>query len=527
MVPHARKLTLLATCAFLAACGGGGGGGSDSSQGRLQVINFKYPGGNTLLNGPTVLSATATSGLEVSYRTGTPATCTVAGNQLTLVSAGECLVIASQGGGAGSDNVKWAAADDVSQLFNVLKKAQVPAGAPTSAVLLAASDTVDLPKVTDGNLPVTYASTSPGVCTVNASTLTLKSTGICTLLATAPEDAQHAALSAAGMIVVDATPPMLVQTSGKVQHVTLASVNAGGQALSYVSATPSVCAVNGRDLQLLAKGSCQLTASAAGGSGWTDSVAVDPRFFSTGFNAALKRTAEYGEINFSAGMPLSSWCDPADAFCKLDVTAASSTFSYDFKAATKKDWTGKADWSYYNYDIGAPRTKVTAADGSASYDWKSFDVATEAALYITLGVNRPLYQASSDFYVRIRTNHFNKKSDGGDCYVTASVHLHPTSENLKTYRIPLSDFAVTNKCELASLPQTEGWMFDWGVSAESKAAALADIRQYGIRALEFAPGGGMNLSKPTPNADGSIPPVTDANYTLSTSVTVYGPIAVQ
>ena len=148
-------------------------------------------------------------------------------------------------------------------------------------------------------------------------------------------------------------------------------------------------------------------------------------------------------------------------------------------------------------------------------------------MFLTLSVNPELLAAQGDVFVRIRTNHFQKKaSDGSDCYVTVSAHLHPTSSDPTSYVIPLNEFAVTNKCEIADLPQTEGWMFDWGVSAESKAAALAEIRAHGIRALEFS-AGAVNLSKPTPNADGSVPGPNDPAYTLSTNITVYGPITVQ
>jgi hypothetical protein len=44
----------------------------------------------------------------------------VSGDQLTLVSAAECLVVASQPGGKSADGRTWAAADETSQLFNVL-----------------------------------------------------------------------------------------------------------------------------------------------------------------------------------------------------------------------------------------------------------------------------------------------------------------------------------------------------------------------------------------------------------------------
>lgn len=206
LVPHTRKLSLLAACALLAACGGGGSGGG-GAEGRLQVIEFKYPGGNTLLNGPTVLSATASSGLEVSFRSGTPATCTVSGKQLTLVSAGECLVIASQPGGTGSDGLKWAAADDTSQLFNVLKHAQVVAFTPPDYVLSAATTSVPLSATADSGLPVTFTSDTPAICSISGSTLKLLAKGSCAVSAAQAGNENYAAQTAQRFIAVD---PLLV-----------------------------------------------------------------------------------------------------------------------------------------------------------------------------------------------------------------------------------------------------------------------------------------------------------------------------
>ena len=98
-------LTQVAACAILVACGGGGDSEGNSG-GRMQAISFKYPGGSMLLDGPVTLSATATSGLPVTFQSTTPTTCTVSGNQLTLVSAGESRVAAKQSGGAGATGVQ-------------------------------------------------------------------------------------------------------------------------------------------------------------------------------------------------------------------------------------------------------------------------------------------------------------------------------------------------------------------------------------------------------------------------------------
>ena len=170
LVPQARKLTVIAACALLAACGGGGGGESEGSEGRYQAISFKYPGGKSLSDGPTTLSATATSGLPVAFRSATPTVCTVAGDQVTLLTAKDCLIVASQPGGVGSDGTKWAAADDTSQLFVVLKRAQRPV-VPVSILLRTASASVTLSDKTDGGLPATYMSTTPESCTVSGTTL--------------------------------------------------------------------------------------------------------------------------------------------------------------------------------------------------------------------------------------------------------------------------------------------------------------------------------------------------------------------
>lgn len=522
-----RALTLMATCAMLAACGGGGDteGGSG---GRLQVIEFAYPGGAMLLDGPVTLHAVASSGLPVSFEATTPTICTVSGDQLTLVSAGECRVVARQEGGTTPDGVLWAAADETSQLFNVLKRSQLPV-LPVGIVLRASSENFTLSATTDAGLAATYTSSTPTVCTVSGNTLTVLGQGACQLGVTAPEDDTYAAMTGSAIIPVGPTPPFVVQSQGEMQSVVLGTTDADGGALTYASTTPAVCEVVGGELRLTAKGSCKVTVSKDGSASDNFVVSVDPRFFATGFNVAANRTAEFGEINSYAGVPLASWCGGATpSYCNLTVTGFSSTFGFDIKPASHPDWTGSTDswWAYYGYEIGAPRRRVTDASGNATYEWLPFDVKTEESLFVTLSQNQTQFDGGGDMFVRIMTNHAQQRADGSTCYVTVSVHLHPASAAPTGYLIPLQDFAVTDKCGIADLPQTEGWMFDWGVTAESKAAALAEIRAHGIRALAFSPGS-INLTRPTPNPDGSLPAPTDPAYTLSTDITVYGPITVQ
>ena len=201
MVPHPRRLTILAASALLAACGGGGGG--DASGGLMQSISVAYPGGATLMAGPVTLKATTTSGLPVTYKSNTPATCTVSGDQLTLVSAGECSYTASQPGGTSEDGRRWAAADDMSQLFTVLKHPQVITFAPPDYVLSANATSVTLSATSDAGLPVTFTADTPANCSITGDQLKLLGKGTCAVTATQAGNSNYASQLVQRFVAVD------------------------------------------------------------------------------------------------------------------------------------------------------------------------------------------------------------------------------------------------------------------------------------------------------------------------------------
>lgn len=164
---------------FLAACGGGGGGGSDG--GAVQAVDFKFPGGETVAIPPDVatvtLVATASSGLPVTFSSNTPDTCTVSGDTLSLLKAGECSVTATQAGGDG-----YAPASS-SQLFVIPKRPQLisfinPGWQPL--------DSEPVPLIAASNLdrPITFTSSTPDVCSVSGSSMLKLANGMCIITAT-------------------------------------------------------------------------------------------------------------------------------------------------------------------------------------------------------------------------------------------------------------------------------------------------------------------------------------------------------
>ncbi len=104
-----------------------------------QTINFTQPANAVLAGGAVTLTATAGSGLAVSFASTIPSSCTVSNSTVTLVSVGSCAITASQTG-----NATYAAATPVTRTFSVL----APANLVTLAVGTSsgsAGRTVELP----------------------------------------------------------------------------------------------------------------------------------------------------------------------------------------------------------------------------------------------------------------------------------------------------------------------------------------------------------------------------------------------
>jgi hypothetical protein len=212
-----------ACSALLAGCGGGGDSGSGSP---AQSLDFPYPGARYLANAPAPLSATASSGLAVTFSSNTPAVCTVTDGNLVPVSPGECSITATQGGSSA-----FAAATPAQQLFMVLKHPQAITFASPGFQALGTAP-VSLAASADSGLAVSLSSGSPDVCTVNGATLTLVASGQCTITATQPGDSNYDAAAPATVVfpVGDAPPPVLTILSG---FKSTSSSNEGGAVDGY------------------------------------------------------------------------------------------------------------------------------------------------------------------------------------------------------------------------------------------------------------------------------------------------------
>ena len=233
-----------------------------------QQISFD-PVPGTTVGVPIVLTASSwtkgkdsPTGLAVSYTSQSRRVCMVSGATVVPRAGGQCVIIASQEG-----NVQYLPAEPVRQEFPVARASQtVSFMPPTSATI---DKLVTLTATASSWLPVTYASSTPDVCTVTGATLTPTAAGTCTVTASQPGNAQYApADSMSGSFPVEKIPQtisFIPPGSATVDRtVILTGTASSGLSVIYASGSKDVCTVTGSTLTFSKAGTCTITASQPG-----------------------------------------------------------------------------------------------------------------------------------------------------------------------------------------------------------------------------------------------------------------------
>jgi hypothetical protein len=140
-----------------------------------QTIDFPTIAPQTALTPIDHLYAAASSGLHMTFTSKTPDVCTISGIKATLLTSGYCDIIATQAG-----NGEYFAVI-TGQTFLVHHRSQVITFDAIAAQ--PAGTTLPLTATTDSDLPITYNSTTPTVCTVSGSIASLLATGTCSIQA--------------------------------------------------------------------------------------------------------------------------------------------------------------------------------------------------------------------------------------------------------------------------------------------------------------------------------------------------------
>jgi hypothetical protein len=133
------------------------------------------------------LSATASSGLAVTFTSTTTSVCTVAGTPAvaTFLTSGTCTIDANQAG-----NSAYAAAPQVQQSFSVLTAQTITFANPGAQTVGAP---LTLMATASSGLTVTFTSATTSICTVSGTTASFIASGTCTIDANQAGNSTYAA----------------------------------------------------------------------------------------------------------------------------------------------------------------------------------------------------------------------------------------------------------------------------------------------------------------------------------------------
>ena len=246
--------------------------------GAAQTITFGALPGKTYGAAPFSVSASASSGLAVSFVSLTTPVCTLTGAVVTIVAAGTCTLRASQPG-----NSAYVAAPNVDQSFAVARASQTItfgaiAGQPAGGAPMALAATAS------SGLAVAFSSVTPAVCTVTGATVTLLATGTCTVRAAQTGNGNYAVAAnvdqtfgiAAGAQTIAFTALANQTFGGGVFN--LSAMATSGLPVSFSPLTPMTCVVNGNTAALVSAGTCTIRAAQAGNASYSAAPNVDRSF---------------------------------------------------------------------------------------------------------------------------------------------------------------------------------------------------------------------------------------------------------
>ncbi len=265
-----------------------------------QTITFTLPPQVTAGTTAT-LHGVASSGLPVSFTSLTSLVCTVAGNQVTYLTAGSCQIRADQPG-----NAQYEDANPVTGTTTVIAATslQPQTLAFTLPAQAAPGGTATLPANATSGLPVSYTSSTPTVCTVTGTTVSFLTAGTCTIVGNQPGNQTYLPAQPVTQTITVAAPGLQPQTinftlpaqSFPGANVVLSGTATSGLPVTYTSSTPAVCSITNNTVNFLTPGTCTVIATQAGNQTFAAATAVS-QF--TIVVAAVPTLGEWGMLGLS------------------------------------------------------------------------------------------------------------------------------------------------------------------------------------------------------------------------------------
>jgi gliding motility-associated-like protein len=234
---------------------------------QAQIITFTTNLTRKFNESPFTVSASASSGLSMTYSSSNQTVCTIAGTTATLLSAGTSDITARQAG-----NATWAPAN-YTRILTVSKGDQTITFNPLSVKTFGDPDFA-LTATASSGLSVTFASNNSSVATVAGNMVHIVGAGTATITASQPGNSlwnpasdvpQTLTVNKADQTITFGVLP--VKTYGDADF-TLTASSSSGLSVSYTSDNTAVATVTGNVVHITGAGSAVITASQPGNANY-------------------------------------------------------------------------------------------------------------------------------------------------------------------------------------------------------------------------------------------------------------------
>ncbi len=317
---------------------------------------------NAVAGGPTYTpTATASSGLPVTFSSLSTGICSVSGSTVSFTGVGSCVVDADQAG-----NSSYSAAPKQTQTITVGQGSQTigfTSTAPTNATVGGATYT---PTATaSSTLAVSFSidPASSSVCTISAGTVSFTRVGSCVIDADQAGDTNYSAAPQVSQTVTVAQQTQTITftstapTNAAVGGATYTAAATASSGLPVVFSSPStgICSVSGSTVSFTGVGSCVIDADQAGNSNYasapqvSQTVTVAQGTQVITFSSTAPTNATVGGPTYTlagsatSGLAVSFSIDPASAtVCSISAGVVSftgiGTCTLDANQAGDSNW---------------------------------------------------------------------------------------------------------------------------------------------------------------------------------------------
>jgi hypothetical protein len=241
---------------------------------QAQTITFNAIPAQTVGTTLTV-SATATSGLPVTFSVVPNGNCSVSGNTVSFLNTGNCGVVASQAG-----NASYLPAANVGQIIQVnsapTQKPQTITFGAIPAQGLGTSLTVSA--TASSGLPVSFSVVPNGNCSISGNTVKFLNIGNCGIVASQAGNSSYSAAANVGQIVVVINSQTITFNAIPTQTVghtlTVSATASSGLPVSFVVVPNGNCSISGNTVTFLNVGVCGVVATQSGNGSYAAAPAV-------------------------------------------------------------------------------------------------------------------------------------------------------------------------------------------------------------------------------------------------------------